>query len=296
MDRFVVCPGSRRGCAHRYLRRHPRQLPGLTRSASCPSGSALLHEAEMRRTPLPRRPRSATRRAVAGRLSPPCSAGRCLRRRRVLLLATGPSASLGLQGLPPARERHRHGARLRSGLRGNLDAALGVRHGFFASVDGRRPRATGPNGRLGPPTGTPRAATPPDHGGHRRLRRPRALPLCRRPPRTDVRILEVANDFFGGNIGVAGCSRARPRRALAAEPEGERYLLPDVCLSQGRFLDGTTLADLPRTVEVIRVTGRRCAPCSTGGPSRRSTRRDRLEWAAPTRRIASGRPPLVEFV
>ncbi len=35
-------------------------------------------------------------------------------------------------------------------------------------------------------------------------------------------------------------------RVLAAEPAGHRYLLPDVCLSEGRFLDGTTLADLPR--------------------------------------------------
>ena len=36
-------------------------------------------------------------------------------------------------------------------------------------------------------------------------------------------------------------------RVLAAEPEGHRYLLPDVCLSQGVFLDGTAPEDLPRT-------------------------------------------------
>ena len=34
-------------------------------------------------------------------------------------------------------------------------------------------------------------------------------------------------------------------RTLRAEPEGHRYLLPDVCLSGGRFLDGTTPAELP---------------------------------------------------
>ena len=33
-------------------------------------------------------------------------------------------------------------------------------------------------------------------------------------------------------------------RVLAAEPAGDRYLLPDVCLSDdGRFLDGVTVAD-----------------------------------------------------
>ncbi|MEZ5178506.1 MAG: hypothetical protein R2746_09545 [Acidimicrobiales bacterium] len=42
---------------------------------------------------------------------------------------------------------------------------------------------------------------------------------------------------------------------LAAEPEGHRYLLPDVCLSGGRFLDGTTVADLPRPVEVVPTHG-----------------------------------------
>jgi hypothetical protein len=44
-------------------------------------------------------------------------------------------------------------------------------------------------------------------------------------------------------------------RVLAEEPEGHRYLLPDVCLSEGRFLDGTTPADLPRPVEIIRTDG-----------------------------------------
>jgi hypothetical protein len=44
-------------------------------------------------------------------------------------------------------------------------------------------------------------------------------------------------------------------RALENEPEGHRYLLPDVCLSEGRFLDGLTTADLPRPVEVIPTDG-----------------------------------------
>jgi hypothetical protein len=45
-------------------------------------------------------------------------------------------------------------------------------------------------------------------------------------------------------------------RTLAAQPQGHRYLLPDVCLSdEGRFLDGLTIADLPRVVEIIETDG-----------------------------------------
>jgi hypothetical protein len=43
---------------------------------------------------------------------------------------------------------------------------------------------------------------------------------------------------------------------LAAEPVGHRYLLPDVCLSSGRFLDGTTPAELSRPVEIVATDGR----------------------------------------
>jgi hypothetical protein len=45
-------------------------------------------------------------------------------------------------------------------------------------------------------------------------------------------------------------------RVLADQPFGQRYLLPDVCLTQGRFLDGTAPADLPVPVEVVPADGR----------------------------------------
>jgi hypothetical protein len=67
----------------------------------------------------------------------------------------------------------------------------------------------------------------------------------------------VRNDFFGGNIAVAGLmAGADLARTLAEEPEGHRYLLPDACLSGGRFIDGLSPDDLPRAVEVIGTDAR----------------------------------------
>jgi hypothetical protein len=72
----------------------------------------------------------------------------------------------------------------------------------------------------------------------------------------EVCLLTVRNDFFGGNIAVAGLlTGAVVARALENEPAGHRYLLPDVCLSEGRFLDGVEVSDLPRPVEVLPSDG-----------------------------------------
>jgi len=74
--------------------------------------------------------------------------------------------------------------------------------------------------------------------------------------RPDVRVLGVANNFFGGNIAVTGLLvGADLAPVLAAEPEGHRFLLPDVCLSGGVFLDGTSPDDLPRPVEIVATDG-----------------------------------------
>ncbi len=81
-------------------------------------------------------------------------------------------------------------------------------------------------------------------------------PLVASLGRPDVRVVEVDNRYFGGNVAVTGLMVGEDLgRILAAEPEGHRYLLPDVCLSGGRFLDGTTPADLPRPVEVVATDG-----------------------------------------
>jgi putative radical SAM enzyme (TIGR03279 family) len=89
-------------------------------------------------------------------------------------------------------------------------------------------------------------------------------PLVDDLARTDVRVVPVRNDYFGGNIGVTGLLVGEDlARVLATEPEGHRYLLPDICLSAGRFLDGTTPADLPRPVEVVATDGAALRKCLT---------------------------------
>jgi NifB/MoaA-like Fe-S oxidoreductase len=129
----------------------------------------------------------------------------------------------------------------------------GVRHGFFASVDAapaegyRAPRLpSAPAGADSRPvtimTGT---------YGARVL-----APLVASHPRKDVELRPVENDFFGGNIGVAGLLTGEDlARALESVPASSRCLVPDACLNEGRFLDGLTLADLPRPVEVVPSDG-----------------------------------------
>jgi hypothetical protein len=81
-------------------------------------------------------------------------------------------------------------------------------------------------------------------------------PLLERQGFADVRVLTVRNEFFGGNIAVAGLMTGPDiSRTLAAEPPAGRYLLPDVCLSKGRFIDGSSLDELPASVEVVPTDG-----------------------------------------
>ena len=81
-------------------------------------------------------------------------------------------------------------------------------------------------------------------------------PLIDTLGRPDVRVIPVPNTFFGGNVAVAGLMVGEDiAKALSKEPEEDKYLIPDVCLSQGKFLDGMTPDDLPHRVEVIATDG-----------------------------------------
>ena len=72
----------------------------------------------------------------------------------------------------------------------------------------------------------------------------------------DIGVLTVENRYFGGNIKVAGLmTGADLQRVLVDVPAATTCLLPDVCLSEGRFLDGLGVEDLPRPVNIVRTTG-----------------------------------------
>ena len=152
---------------------------------------------------------------------------------------------------------------------GQVDAPVGPQSGFFAWVDGapaagyRAPR--NPAGDTGMRCGE-------TNGAGSVLLRPRAsapvgiltgefgakvlAPLVADLGRDDVRVIPVANEFFGGNTAVTGLMVGEDiARVLATQPIAHRYLLPDVCLSEGRFLDGTTVDALPRAVEVVPTNG-----------------------------------------
>ena len=156
---------------------------------------------------------------------------------------------------PPAEAyegfaQHENGIGMAAAFAASLD--IPVHAGFFASVDGapadgyRAPRAVAsPSGVAG------RTAILTGEYGARVL-----APVVSGWARDDVRIVAVPNHFFGGNIAVTGLMvGADLARVLAGQPEGDRYLLPDVCLSRGVFLDGTTPAELPRPVEIVETTG-----------------------------------------
>jgi putative radical SAM enzyme (TIGR03279 family) len=102
---------------------------------------------------------------------------------------------------------------------------------------------------------------------HRDLRPPAVLtgeygaavlaPLLAEVGRDEVEIVAVRNDFFGGNIAVTGLMAGNDVAAvLAARSDDCRYLLPDVCLSNGLFLDGVKLSELPKPVEVVATDAR----------------------------------------
>jgi Protein of unknown function (DUF512) len=83
------------------------------------------------------------------------------------------------------------------------------------------------------------------------------LPVLAEATGRPVRALPVPNRLFGGNIAVTGLlAGADVAAVLEAEPAaGVRYLLPDVTLSGGVFLDGSAPADLPRPVEIVGTGG-----------------------------------------
>ncbi|MDP9334961.1 MAG: DUF512 domain-containing protein [Actinomycetota bacterium] len=151
-------------------------------------------------------------------------------------------------------------AEVRAALAGDDVAGTGPRSGFFAWVDGapadgyRAPRIPSQQLRETSAAGG-RAAERWDVIVTGELGAAVLEPLLGELPGR-VRLLPVKNAFFGGNIGVTGLLTGEDvANALAGQSERDRYLLPDVALSRGRFLDGTTAAQLPRVVEIVSTDG-----------------------------------------
>ncbi|MCB0951412.1 MAG: DUF512 domain-containing protein, partial [Microthrixaceae bacterium] len=154
---------------------------------------------------------------------------------------------------------------------GTVEQGIGVQPGFFNWVDGapaegyRAPRTDGGSGCAAPQAAPATGGTPVSLGA-----RPGAAvgvlsgelgaavldPLVSSCGRDDVRVIPVPNRYFGGNTAVTGLMVGEDlARVLAEQPIGHRYLLPDVCLSRGVFLDGMSPQDLPRPVEIVPTDG-----------------------------------------
>jgi len=71
-----------------------------------------------------------------------------------------------------------------------------------------------------------------------------------------IEVLAVQNRYFGGNIKVAGLlTGADVCRAVLERGRDRTYLLPDVCLSEDVFLDGTRLSQLDFDIRVVETSG-----------------------------------------
>lgn len=157
---------------------------------------------------------------------------------------------------------------------GDGPEVMGRHDGFFASVDVRNP--TDYTGAMNPTADTSLRAL-----------RPVAVSVAPRPQKTQkpskplaivtgsygaqmftrlmeesslsgVTVVEVVNDHFGGNTAVAGLMTYSDISAsLRRFGSDFVYLLPDVCLNGGVFLDGARLDDLQQEfdVEVIPTSG-----------------------------------------
>lgn len=139
---------------------------------------------------------------------------------------------------------------------GDEKAAVGTRSGFFSWVDGapatgyRAPRDTASSGerQMVRGDGSPVTVITGEYGAM-------VLgPLLKDHP--EVELLSVPNTWFGGNIAVTGLLvGADIAVALERNHPTGRVLIPDVCLSQGIFLDGTSVADLGFPVEIVPSDG-----------------------------------------
>ena len=152
---------------------------------------------------------------------------------------------------------------------GRRKVVVDATSGFFGSVDGATPggyraermpaNPAGDTGLRPVRVALSRTSTTKDRGTTGILTGEYAAPVIAelvRKSGSNAIVIPVRNEFFGGNTAVAGLMvGADIQREIAAHPEVGQFLLPDVCLSEGRFLDGTTLDDLSPNVTVVPTDG-----------------------------------------
>ena len=151
---------------------------------------------------------------------------------------------------------------------------MGRHDGFFASVDVANPTdytgAMNPTADTSLRTSRPVAVSvaPRPHKAQR-TSKPLAIVtgtygaqmfthLMGKSTLSEVTIVEVVNEHFGGNTAVAGLMTYSDISATLRRFGSDFvYLLPDVCLNSGVFLDGARLDDLQQEfdVEVIPTSG-----------------------------------------
>ncbi len=153
---------------------------------------------------------------------------------------------------------------------GRMVTGIGPRSGFFAWVDGapaegyRAPRRLRVVDERDTAPARPTVVLTGEYGA--RVLTPLG-PTLTAVAGVPVEVRPVANSFFGGNIAVTGLlTGADLAPVLAAIPARTRVLIPDVVLSQDRFLDGARLADLPRPVEVVPTDGASLVAALRGDP------------------------------
>ena len=255
---IVVCPGVNDGAAlEDTLAGILDRYPALSSVGAVPLGlSRYSKEPEMRPHTLGEAEAGPRHhRGVATPLQEGVGSPHGLRGRRVLPVGgTRSSSGHRYDGYP----QHENGigmarAFVESFSRPASSGPGGVRHGFFASVD----------------------SAPAE--GYRAPARSRGARGCRPRPITiltgtyGARVLgplvaairvttsscgPSPTSSSGATSAVAGLLTGEDlARALAGVPDSSRCLLPDACLNEGRFLDGLSLADLPRPVEVVPTEG-----------------------------------------
>lgn len=157
-------------------------------------------------------------------------------------------------------------ASFREEFAGRRSSVTGPTSGFFASVDGATPSGyraervpANPAGDTGlrPVRVQIVQRTTPTKGRVGILTGEYAAPvIASLVDDRNVTVIPVRNEFFGGNTAVAGLMVGQDiAREIASHPDINEFLLPDVCLSEGRFLDGSTLADLGASVTVVPTDG-----------------------------------------